>query len=496
MDFLDPRRRRARHIRLFIGYFLVGIVISLATVILVYGADGWGINTKNGQIIQNGLLFVDSKPGGADIYINGKPQSSKTAARLTLPAGDYSLTLAKEGYRSWSRKFVLSEHSVQRYVYPFLFPQKPQITPIKTYPANLGLVSQSPDKRWLLIQTSSTVISGLAFDEYDTSNLAAGAQPLIIPQELLTGTEPNIKEVEWSTDNKHLLLEHTFSGGREYIVFDRSDPSKSFNVNKLFKVDPQQVAMRNKKIDQLYIFNADGSLQVADTGQDVLAPVFLKRVLAFKPYGDTLLTYVTDVGAPPGQVVSRVWDDGKTYDLYTFSAGNKYLIDAAQFQGHWYYVAGSDTSSRINIFKDPLDSIKDPSVAKALPVLGFNLKGATNINFSDNARFIGLQAGQNFDVYDIETDSPYQYTVKSPLTSKLLWMDGHRWIGQSAGNVFVVDYDNNNPQILTPTLLDKGGYFSPDYNQLITIAADQSGNAVLQRVDMRAGTDLPKNGQQ
>jgi hypothetical protein len=498
MDFLDPRKRRTRKIRLFVGYVLVSIVIALATVILVYGAYGYGINTKTGQIIENGLLFVDSKPGGADIYLNGKPEPSKSAARLTLAAGDYKLTLAKEGYRSWNRSFVLSEHSVARYVYPFLFPTKPQITELKNYSVLPTLTTQSPDRHWLLVQAPSSVANGIVFDEYDTGNLAAGSQAVVLPQGILTGTDTSLKEVEWSTDNKHILLEHTTPAGHEFIIFDRSDPTKSFNVNKLFKIDPKEVALRNKKIDQLYIYNeADASLQVADTGQGVLAPVFLKHVLAFKPYGNTLLTYVTDVGAPAGKVQARIWDDGKTYALYTFEPGNKYLIDAAQFQGHWYYVAGSDTASRLNIFKDPLDDIKNPTVAKAVPILGFALPGATNVNFSDNARFIGLQAGQNFGVYDIETETPYHYTVKSPLSDPLHWMDGHRWIGISDGNVFVTDYDNTNGQAVTPTVYSKGAYFSGDYNQLITFAQSQDGTSiVLQRVDMRAGVDLPKNGAQ
>jgi hypothetical protein len=123
MDFLDPKKRRAYHIRLIVGYVLVAIVIGLATVILVYGANGYGINTKTGQIVQNGLLFADSKPGGARIYLNDVDQNAATAARLVLPAGNYKLTLKKSGYRDWSRHFTLSEQSVARYVYPFLFPE-------------------------------------------------------------------------------------------------------------------------------------------------------------------------------------------------------------------------------------------------------------------------------------------------------------------------------------------------------------------------------------
>src|ERR1035437_5316433 len=101
MDFLDPRKKRQFHIRLILGYVLVGIAIALATVILVYGAYGYSINTKTGTVVQNGLLFVDSKPGGANIYLNGASRNATTAARLVLATGNYSLKLTRTGYHDW-----------------------------------------------------------------------------------------------------------------------------------------------------------------------------------------------------------------------------------------------------------------------------------------------------------------------------------------------------------------------------------------------------------
>lgn len=496
MDFLDPRKQKARRNRLIIGYFLVAIVISLATVIVVSSAEGIGIDTKTGQIVEKGLLFVDSQPSGATISLNGKVQPDKTSARLNLPSGIYKLTLSKDGYRSWSRSVVLYEHTIERYVYPLLFPKKPQITQLKLYASSPQLMTQTPDRRFLLVAEPSS--AALVFDQYDTGDLAAGSEPLTLPKDIATGDlDPaSFKEVEWSSDNRHLLLQHTTTLGSEFIVFDRSDPTKSFNVNKLFGIAPSEVKLRDKKIDQLYIFNqTDHTLQVGDTGKAVLAPVFLRHVLAFKPYGSSLLTYVTDTGMKPGYVQSRIWDNGKTHTLYTFTAGKYYLIDSAQFQGHWYYIAGSDTASRIALFKDPLDSIKDPTYGKAVPLLSFVLPGASKVSFSENTRFIGVESGQKMAVYDIETASPFYYTVKAPLVTSLHWMDGHRWIGQASGNVYVIDYDNSNAQEFTPTLYNQGAFFNQNYEQMITLASSPNG-PILERVDMRAGLDLPADGHQ
>jgi hypothetical protein len=120
-------------------------------------------------------------------------------------------------------------------------------------------------------------------------------------------------------------------------------------------------------------------------------------------------------------------------------------------------------------------------------------QGASKVGFSDNARFIAIEGGQNFGVYDIETGNEYQYALKAPITEPLHWMDGHRLIGNSNGSVFVMDYDSSNQQTLVPSNSNLGGYFSRNYNQMYTLTpATGSTNVTFERVDMRAGVDLPK----
>lgn len=497
MDFLDPRKKRAYRIRLMVGYVLMAIAIGLGAVILVYGAYGYSLNTKTGQIVQNGLLFVGSQPGGADIYLNGKAQNATTAARLILPAGNYSLSLKRSGYHNWQRSFVLDEHTISRYVYPFLFPVKPLITPLKAYPDSSRLISQSPDRHWLLVESTSSP-GIVSFDEYDTGKLIPLNKSIILPPALLTNTSlpgSSLSEVEWSSDNNHLLLKHTYQGGNEFIILDRADPANSINVDKLFNTAPTQVNLRNKKIDQLYIYSqTTATLQQGDTGKATLGPTLLSHVLAYKPYGNNLLSYVTDNKMPAGKAQARIWDSGKTYPLYTFNSGSVYLVDAAQFQGHWYYIAGSDTTEGVNLYKDPLDGLRDPAIAKALPFLSFKQLGASKVSFSTNARFIGVQSGQKLGVYDGETQTRYQYIVQVPFIAPLQWMDGHRWLGSSGGVVLAMDYDGTNRQLLVPTTDARGGYFSRDFNHLFVLAPPSgSGSSVeFQTVDMRAGADLPK----
>ena len=204
------------------------------------------------------------------------------------------------------------------------------------------------------------------------------------------------------------------------------------------------------------------------------------------------MTYVTNKNMPDGLVQARIWDQGRDYQLYNFPAGSKYLIDAARYAGHWYYFAGSDTEKKVNIYEDPVSDITNPDIRRAIPTLALNVAGATKAAFSANARFIEVENGQSFGVYDIETQSNYQYRLKAPLAAPLSWMDGHRLIGQSGGQVFITDYDSTNQHKLVNTTVDTGALFSQDYNHMMTFQPLKKGGVELVNVDMRAGVDLPK----
>jgi hypothetical protein len=474
-----------------VGYVLVAIAIGLGGWLLLNAARGYGVDPKTGTVVQNSLLFVSSTPSGADIYIDGNLQSSKTSARLILPAGSYNLTIKKDGYRDWQRDVNLSESSVARYVYPFLYPASPKDTAIKSYDKQPPLITQSPDRRWLLVQRPGLVNGAVVFDEYDTRDIQKAPKALTVPSSLLsTTTGIKLKDVEWSTDNKNLILSNTYSAGTEFAVFDRDAPANSFNINSLFDIDPTQVALRDKKISQLYIYSSKtAQLQIADISSKRVTPL-LDNVLAFKPSGPNLLSYVTAQAAPKGQALARIWDGKNSYTLHTFKAGSRYLIDEAQFQGHWYYVAGSSADERVNIYKDPLDSLKNPSTARAVPLLSLNLLGATKVSFSNNARFIAAENGQKLSVYDLEEQDNYRYTLEAPLADGLHWMDGHRLIGLTKNKFFATDYDSTNQQQLTSSNYPDGGFFDTDYEQLFTTTADKQG-VTLRSIDMRAGSDLP-----
>jgi hypothetical protein len=85
---------------------------------------------QQGQVLQNGLVFVSSQPAGAAIYLNGERYKSNTNTRVTVPANSYTLRISQTGYRSWERPISVNGGDVQHFDYPFLFPEKLRTTDV------------------------------------------------------------------------------------------------------------------------------------------------------------------------------------------------------------------------------------------------------------------------------------------------------------------------------------------------------------------------------
>lgn len=496
MDFLDPNKKKAHQTRLFIGYALMAIALAIATFIVLFAAYGYDIDRKTGGIIQNGLIIVDAHPESAEIIINNE-RLGTTSDRLVLPAGSYSLQLQRDGYRNWKHQINLEGSSIEQLAYPFLFPEKLVTKAIQQYPGIPAMASISPDRHWLVVQTSSTT-SG-AFTNIDLNNNKNPAVSINVPTNVVTDAASHTYEaVEWSTDNIHLLMKHTYTGGHEYIMLDRNNPAESINITRLFP-DQQytSLSLRDKRADQLYLFNApDGTLSVANTQTRAVSPL-LTQVISYKSYQSDTLAYITNPGTNPTTAELHLRQNGVDHLVRTLPVSTTYLLDLAQFSGNLYLASGSQADGRVYVYKNPFDDFNRKPARTPSPFRVLVVKSAEYVSFSGIARFIAVQGGSNFAVYDIENDRQTKYDIKLTLVphQKATWMDGHRLSLMSQGSVYIYDFDGQNIQTLSPGLTNFSPFFDRDYKAMFTLAPDPEAadKTVLLRTELKV---LPNNGVQ
>ena len=484
MEFLDPKKRLAHRKKLFIGYGLIAIALTMATVVVFFAAYGFDIDRKTGQVIQNGIMTIDAHPESARITINGKDEGS-TNKRLAMPAGQYHVELSRDGYRTWKHDVNLAGSSIEQLVYPFLFPSKLSTKSIQNYASAPGLVSQSPDRRWLLVQRPGDAVG--AFQTVDLNDKANPATTFVVPNGILSSGKTHAFEViEWSTNNTDVLMKHTYDDKSEFVMLNRDNVSASQNISALF---PQRtitaMTLRDKKSDQFYAMNSsDKILYSADSKSKEFTQV-ASGVLQYKSYQKDMLVYATAATDTSKADVHLLYK-GKDRVIKQVAVSPKYLFDVADFNGKMYVAVGSANEGRVYLFTNPLDVLGNQDESPK-SFLALKLDGAEAISFSANARFLAVQAGAKFAVYDAETTRQFRYDTKLPVAAgkKALWMDGHRLSLVGTDNVsHVFDFDGTNIQSLSAGTGGSDVYFDRDYTALYTVAPEDA-KANLTRTELK-----------
>lgn len=451
----------------------MGLLISIITLILVFQAYGFDVNRKTGEVIQNGLIYIDSAPDNAVVSFNGQEQKSKTNSRYSLPSGDYQLKITKNGYRDWSRSFTLGGSNVERFYYPMLIPKDIKTTVLQTNESTPSLFTESPDRKWLLSARAGSFVD---FTEYDLGSVTNSkrtptSRQFSIPSGILTqGVSQSYELVEWSTDNKHVLLKHLYDGKAEFVVLSRDQPETSFNINALLGFNPDKIVLRDKKFDQWYVYNQQGGiLQSADNKKTVKQ--LLANVTAFKSHDSDTILYSQTVDGSATQRVSL--SQGKdSYLIRDNVAPGSIALDIAQFDSKWFLQVGVDADQKTYIYRNPQDVLNKKDGTKLTPFTVLRTHGSmTAVTFSQNTRFLATQSGQHFEVYDAEKDDIYRFDVTQQFTpgTKVTWMDGSRLVGYSASTVIIFDFDGSNLQKLVDVQTTQGTLFDRDYTVLYAL---------------------------
>lgn len=493
MDFLDPKKRRSHRIRLFVGYGLIATALTFAATTLFYQATGYDIDRNTGEIIQNGLLFVDAHPESAKIFINGELKG-RTGGRFVLPEGQYTVELRREGYHSWSRTFNLDGGKIERLVYPFLVPEKLESTNTHLYAAQPALASQSPDRRWVIIQNST---KPLEFDVFDLSPDEPFMRTAKLDPGLFSGNAETVslKVVEWSNDNRHLLLRHDFEGGHEFVMVDHEDPKRSFNITSTYKdVQFTNVSLQDKKFDRFYLHDSESKRLFAAAYPDTELKLVTDGVLAYKSHGDNELIFVADTGQKD-EVTVKIKTGDDIYDLRNLPvSANGYLLDIARYDDRWYMAVGAKSGKIIYIYENGFDAARDKSDIGPMPVALLRTDGEPrHLSFSSNTRFISVQSGREFAIFDAEFDKQYRFTVDEALPANQIasWIDGHRLAYVSQNKLYMIDYDGINKRQLSASYAAFKPFYDRDYSRLYTIGPSTAveGRAEFLQTHMRITAD-------
>lgn len=484
MDFLDPNKKRAHIRRIYIGYILIGIGILLSTFILVYISYGYKLDRQTGNIVKNGLIFLNAAPESASIFLNGKANGS-TEKRLTVPEGEYNIELRRSGYTTWKKNVQLTGSSIERLVYPKLFPEKLEPANIKNYDNNPSFSTQSLDRKWVITSAPGSITN---FDVFNTAEPTDPTTSIKLPASIYTGAKKastnKLELIEWSSDNKHFLVKHHYDGKYEFVLISRDQPETSRNLNTFFNLAPKEIVLRDKDPEQFYIWQSDLTLSTANLESAKLTPV-IKQVNSFMPHQEKLIIYSINDPTKPGQTTLKIRDDKKDYVIADFSKSDL-LLDLVKFDDHWYAVATSKVEDKMYIYKDPIQKINRKVTNATAPYAILKITDPLKLSFSANTRFVMAQSSKSAAIYDFEEDERHSFDFKSKLPEGQIatWMDGHRIITTSEGKVEVFEFDNQNHTTLVPITSNSLPFFDRSYERLFTLAKTNSEDSKSKQISL------------
>lgn len=117
-------RRIDRVMRMIAFYFSVALFFVLLPITLSYSL-GYKIDYKAFKIYKTGILYINTTPAGASIYLGGRLNPNVTPAQIEeLKPGPYKLELRRDGFYPWERELVIRPNMVTRADRIVLFPVK------------------------------------------------------------------------------------------------------------------------------------------------------------------------------------------------------------------------------------------------------------------------------------------------------------------------------------------------------------------------------------
>lgn len=468
MHRVDTNDRRTTVLRV-IAYSITVILSVVTTAILLLIALGYRFNSAEG-VIQSGLLLVDNKPEAGRVLVNNKVKDTQTPSRFVLPVGDYNVQIKLNGYHTWTKHVSIAAEVVEDVRYPLLIPT--QLTPnSKIEIGSPESVTQSGDKKILLYHVANEAL----VHEVKLTNDTPTASTLQFSKAFIreNGSVGLLRFVEWSLDNKFVLIEQTLpSGVTNYISLPIEKPDQAINISQKFnQLAPVDLHYVGKDTSRVYGLH-DGVLRRYNLETSETTAV-LTRVISYEPYGSDTLAYTrTSEDGLSIESVLKTKNTSAVVESNTDTSARP-VIEYGEYDSHTYFVVSDGSSKTSRIYRDAL---KGPILKKQIPYVTLPFTNATYARFSPNNQYVYLQNGQQFASYDFENTRRHTFKLTQVIGDRHpVWMnDSHLTVRADDGQNYLFEFDGENNTTLVPSLSDSRAYFSSDQRSLYRLWTNEN----------------------
>lgn len=449
--------------RLFrsIGYALLFLGIGLITILLVAIGRGYRIDFKTGQIYGGGLLIVDSLPNGAQVSIDGKPINVNTPAKISLRAGRYRLSLAKDGYRSWQKDIQVNTSQITWVQYPFLIPTTITTTSLARV-SQPAFLQQSPNRRLLALATNGAkpAVSMLVIGSSDLKTVYQLSSSLAKQKFLISA-------IAWAPDNRHILISLKTKNQTHYLVVDGVSQSGAVDISNLFKLPLSSLSFNDQNWQELYGLSA-GSLRKLNINDQTVSVSLAVGVE----------TFIVSRGAPyyvrtnrNTREVDTLDSNGQIRAIVSGLTNADYQLAYIAYGGKRYLAVSAPQVHSVSLF-DP-GGVNQPAIDQ------FTAVKALNLWASPDNRYLVMQDGASFASFDFDQQTLFRFSISGVPQADPSWVDNDHLIAEVNGNLELFEFDGGNQEALTSARAGFMAFSSLDRRYIYSIGT-LSTSAVLQ----------------
>jgi hypothetical protein len=285
-----------RHIQRFTFWAFVGVFFITASLVLLY-AFGYRFNFQRGIFIYTGSISIKSNPQNVDISIDDELIPSQRISIINnailvsgLAPGEHFIKVFAEGYLPWSKKAIVQSGLSTDFWNVLLV--KENASPQKIDAGDSALkIFPAPDKN--LFAIAKTKNDEFTVDTLNTDTMESN-QVFSSDKASLSSDEENI---EWSPDNRKLIVPLERDGERAYSVVNIKDKTSA----PLQESSPIARSLHNPRWDpttrDFLFYIANGALYRADTETPENTPLFIKEnVCAYNISGNNIYYLSSDNG--------------------------------------------------------------------------------------------------------------------------------------------------------------------------------------------------------
>ncbi|MFA5854097.1 MAG: PEGA domain-containing protein [Patescibacteria group bacterium] len=350
---MNPRARQFLSWTFIVTFFLLAPAVILSTA-------GYRYNFTRGRLERTGVVVVETRPAGASISLNNKPQKTETPTQISkVTPGTYTVRVEKANYHPWTKTVTVgSRESVFLNQISLFRTEAP--TSIKTL-GTPAATAFSNDVRYGAVVASAS--SGSELSVIDTKIGTA-----YLPYR--SSAPATSFRLHWSPNGRTLLIERAGKSPL-FLLWSANDPERVRDLLKEAEIIFTEVFWA-QDTDRLYgvakntLYQIDAELLAAvDVGPSITAPVIANDTL----YGildkdaPTLVrrrlrdTTTETIAQLPSSKYVPVAGNGKKITYASLSGDRLFTIDPSgdrptAFEGRGHDGVWSTDGSRLLYWSD------------------------------------------------------------------------------------------------------------------------------------------------